>query len=99
MIAAGIGATPFISILIGFIYKLRFNEEIKQKSISFYWIQRDYEKTEFINNLLDEINVENKNNLFEINVFITSAQQRYDFRYIFILINFVVLFLLQMPWN
>lgn len=53
---------------------------MKHKSITFYWIHREYEKTNYLNNILEEIAVEDKNRVFEINIFITCAQQRYDLR-------------------
>ncbi len=72
--------TPFSSILIGLLYKLKKREVMKHKSISFYWIQREYEKTFYLKNILEEISVEDVKRLFEINIFITCAQQKYDMR-------------------
>jgi predicted ferric reductase len=82
-VAGGVGVTPFVSILISLLYKLKKGENLTHKSVSFYWIQREYEKTDYINNILEEIAVEDKNKLFDINIFITSAQQRFDFRYFY----------------
>ncbi len=79
-VAGGVGATPFSSILIGLLYMLKKGETMKHKSITFFWIQREYEKFDYLNNILEEIAVEDKNRLFEINIFVTSAQQKYDFR-------------------
>jgi len=59
---------------------LKKGEKINHKSISFYWIQREYAKADYLNNILEEIELEDKEKLFEINIFITSAQQKYDFR-------------------
>ena len=42
---------------------------MKHKSISFYWIQREYEKTDYLKNILEEIAVEDVNRLFDINIF------------------------------
>ena len=69
-----------MNYIISLLYRLKKGEEIKHKSISFYWIQREYEKTDYLNNILEEIAVEDRNKLFEINIFITSAQQKFDFR-------------------
>jgi NAD(P)H-flavin reductase len=79
-VAGGVGATPFSSILIGLLYQLKRGENLKHKSVTFYWIQREYEKTDFLSNILEQLAVENKNGIFEINIFITCGQQRYDFR-------------------
>lgn len=83
-IAGGVGATPFSSILIGLLYKMKRGEDLKQKSVTFYWIQREYEKTDFLSNVLEQIAVENRQGTFEINIFITCGQQRYDFRSLFL---------------
>lgn len=79
-VAGGVGATPFSSILIGLLYQLKRGENLKHKSVTFYWIQREYEKTDFLSNILEQLAVENKNGIFEINIFITCGQQRFDFR-------------------
>jgi len=79
-VASGVGATPFSSILISLLYQLKKGEVLKHKSITFYWIQREYGKTDYLNNILQEIILEDKNKIFEINAYITGAQQKYDFR-------------------
>lgn len=79
-VAGGVGATPFSSILIGLLYKLKTGERIIHKSITFFWIQREYEKFDYLNNILEELAVEDKDKLFEIDIFVTCAQQKYDFR-------------------
>ncbi len=78
--ASGVGATPFSSILISILYQLKKGEKLNFKSISFYWIQREYCKTDYLNNLLEEIVVEDKEKICEVNIFITGAQQKYDCR-------------------
>lgn len=79
-VAAGVGVTPFSSILISLLYQLKKGEKLHHKTISFYWIQREYAKADNLNNILEEIAQEGKEKLFEINIFITCAQQKYDFR-------------------
>jgi len=74
-IASGGGITPFSSIVTNLLYKLKKGEKIKHKTISFYWIQRDYSKTDYLNNILEKIAQEDKEKLFQINIFITCAQQ------------------------
>jgi predicted ferric reductase len=82
-IASGVGATPFSSILVSMIYNLRKNKAMTFKSLSFYWLQRQYGKTDYLGELLEELQREDKTGkLFDINVFITGAQPKYDLRYI-----------------
>ena len=59
---------------------MKKRENLKHKSITFFWIQREYSKTDYLNNILQEIIHEDRDRLFEINIYITGAQQKYDFR-------------------
>ena len=79
-VASGVGITPFSSILISLLYEMKKGEQMTHKSITLYWIQREYSKTDYVNNVLAEIIEEDKNKIFETNIFITGAQQRFDFR-------------------
>ncbi len=79
-IASGVGVTPFSSILISILYQMKRNQGLKHKSVSFFWIQREYSKTDYINNILRELSHEDRDKLIEINVFITGAQQKFDLR-------------------
>jgi len=79
-IAAGVGVTPFSSILISLLYKLKKKEKLEHFSISFYWVQREYSKADYLNNILEEIAKEDKEKIFDINIFITCAQQKFDMR-------------------
>jgi predicted ferric reductase len=83
-VASGVGVTPFSSILISMLYQLKKGETLPYKAISFFWIQREYCKTDYLNNILEEIEIEDKNKLFDINIFITGAQQKYDCRSLFL---------------
>jgi respiratory burst oxidase len=79
-VAQGVGVTPFSSILLSLLYEMKRGNKIQHKSISFYWIQRDYAKADYLNNILEEISKEDKNKIFDINIFVTCAQQKYDMR-------------------
>jgi len=79
-VSSGVGVTPFSSILMTLLYQMKKGEKLPQKSVSFFWTQREYSKTDYINNILADIVNEDKDNIFDINIFITGAQQKYDFR-------------------
>lgn len=79
-VAQGVGVTPFSSILLSLLYSLKRGQPLKHKTISFFWIQRDYAKADYLNNILEEISKEDRNKVFDINIFITCAQQKYDMR-------------------
>ena len=79
-VASGVGATPFSSILISLLYQIKKGIKLNHKSVTFYWIQREYSKTDYLNNILEEIIKEDTDKIFDINIYITGAQQKYDFR-------------------
>ena len=80
-IASGVGATPFSSILLTMLYQIKKGEKLKHRTVTFYWIQREYGKTDYLTNILQQINTYDREGIFEINIFITGAQQKYDLRY------------------
>lgn len=49
-----------------------------------FWIQREYNKTDYFNNIIKDIIAEDKERIFEINVFISGAQQKNDVRLVLI---------------
>eukprot|EP01102_Stenamoeba_stenopodia_P013604 TRINITY_DN4438_c0_g3_i1.p1 TRINITY_DN4438_c0_g3~~TRINITY_DN4438_c0_g3_i1.p1 ORF type:complete len:560 (-),score=66.87 TRINITY_DN4438_c0_g3_i1:1030-2709(-) len=74
LIGAGIGVTPFASILRSVIINMRANREITLKNVYFYWICREYVAFEWFRDLLKEIEDEAKQRGFalKINIFFTG---------------------------
>ena len=79
-IASGVGATPFSSILMSLLHMMRKNEAIPFKSLSFYWLQRQYSKADYLNDILGDVLKHDKKKIMDLNVFITGAQPKYDLR-------------------
>ena len=80
-IASGVGATPFSSILVTLLYMMKNKEKpLSFKSLTFYWLQRNYSKVDYLNDILGQVIAEDKNNIIEVNVFITGAQTKFDLR-------------------
>lgn len=78
-VASGVGVTPFSSIMITLLYELKKTEtKLPHKSVSFFWIQRQYNKTDYMNNIFKDIINEDKERIFDLNVYITGAQRKYD---------------------
>jgi len=80
LVGAGIGVTPFASILKSILYKLKSGAThlMKVRKVLFYWICREKEAFEWIANILKEIEWELRENLnlpdfLEINTFLTGA--------------------------
>jgi len=72
LIAAGIGVTPFASILKSVRYKIELQGQSKVEKVYFYWISRDKNAFEWFNDLLAALEQENVNNFLEINVYLTG---------------------------
>ena len=78
LIGAGIGVTPFASILktIRFKMEKKANNEdskpTKIKKVHFYWINRDKEAFEWFSDLLQALERQNIDNFLEINVYLTQ---------------------------
>ena len=94
-IASGVGATPFSSILISLLHMMRKNETIPFKSLSFYWLQRQYSKVDYLNDILGEVLKYDTQKIMDLNVFITGAQPKTDLRYSFHLDRFYLLMVLN----
>jgi predicted ferric reductase len=76
LVAAGIGVTPYASLLKHFKHMLRHPEKhhrkLKVKRCFFYWINRDKGSWEWFSELLDELEHEFPN-FFEVHTYMTGA--------------------------
>jgi len=75
LVAGGIGATPFSSILKSIRYKIDITGATSIKKVYFYWISRDKNSFEWFNEILAALENENTNNFLEINVYLTQAMR------------------------
>jgi predicted ferric reductase len=81
LIAAGIGVTPYASLLKHMRYRLRQGRSMKIKRVYFYWINRDKGSWEWFSDLLDELEEENPD-FFEIHTHMTGELKAEEVRYI-----------------
>lgn len=75
LVGAGIGVTPFISILksISIRMKAKSSDEINSMSISFFWVCRDQQEFNSFQDVFDELlNDSSLNNRLEINSYTTG---------------------------
>jgi len=80
LVGAGIGVTPFASILKTIRHRLEQRsknqvekgKEITIKKVHFYWINRDKESFEWFSDLLQDLERQNIDNFLEINVYLTE---------------------------
>eukprot|EP01100_Stratorugosa_tubuloviscum_P008859 TRINITY_DN3702_c0_g1_i1.p1 TRINITY_DN3702_c0_g1~~TRINITY_DN3702_c0_g1_i1.p1 ORF type:complete len:583 (-),score=217.16 TRINITY_DN3702_c0_g1_i1:141-1889(-) len=75
LIGAGIGVTPFASILKSVRNILKSRDEQKLKKVYFFWICREYKAFEWFKDLLKEMEITSKEhgNFLEINIFLTGT--------------------------
>ncbi|RKP11573.1 NADPH oxidase B [Piptocephalis cylindrospora] len=79
LFAAGIGVTPFASILKSIWYRIHYPDgsgsmgrSMRLKKVHFYWICRDYQTVEWFQDLLRALEEEDKDGLLEIQVYLTG---------------------------
>lgn len=82
LVAAGIGVTPYASLLKHMMYKLRQGKKMKIKRVYFFWINRDTGSWEWFSDLLDKLEDE-RSDFFEIHTHMTGALKAEDVRRIF----------------
>lgn len=81
LIGAGIGVTPFASILKSMLYRSQHGSSgMRLQKVHFYWLNREQKAFEWFVELLSRIETEDTNNLFDINLYLTGAQQKSDMK-------------------
>ncbi|WP_041232988.1 EF-hand domain-containing protein [Cylindrospermum stagnale] len=81
LICAGIGVTPFASILKSILHRNQQNPaKMPLKKVHFYWLNREQKAFEWFVELLSKIEAEDTNNLFDLNLYLTGAQQKSDMK-------------------
>jgi len=72
LFAAGIGVTPFASILKDIRYQLQTDENCQLARVHFYWTNRDRSAFEWFTELLATLEKNNINNFLDINIYLTG---------------------------
>lgn len=81
LIAAGIGVTPFASILKSILHRHQTEpEKINLKKVYFYWINREQKAFEWFVDLLSNLEAQDIDHLLDINLYLTGAQQKSDMK-------------------
>ncbi|XP_077992197.1 dual oxidase 1-like [Glandiceps talaboti] len=78
LIGAGIGVTPFASILKDVVYQpsVRF----RCKKVYFLWVTRTQRQFEWMMDILRDVERHDENNLVDAHIFITQFYQKFDLR-------------------
>lgn len=81
LIGAGIGVTPFASILKSMLYRSQHGSSgMRLQKVHFYWLNREQRAFEWFVELLSKIEAEDTNNLFDMNLYLTGAQASSDMK-------------------
>jgi predicted ferric reductase/Ca2+-binding EF-hand superfamily protein len=81
LIGAGIGVTPFASILKSMLYRSQHGSSgMRLQKVHFYWLNREQKAFEWFVELLSKLEAEDINHLFDINLYLTGAQQKSDMK-------------------
>ena len=74
LVGAGIGVTPFSSILKSIWYKVINPQTVmKMRKCYFYWVCRDTQAFEWFQDLLEALEAEDVDNFLEIHMFLTGG--------------------------
>lgn len=74
LVGAGIGVTPFASILKTIWYRMNFNKSkpTRLSKVYFTWVIRDFGAAEWFHSLLHAIEEQDTQNRIEINIYLTA---------------------------
>ena len=85
LIASGIGATPFSSILTDLLFRIKNKEtEINYEEIDLYWMQRRASQFSWLCNVFNDLVKNETDKIFNFNIFYTNPNQKYDLRSFFL---------------
>jgi predicted ferric reductase len=73
LIGAGIGVTPFASILKSIVARHKGHEDVKLEKVHFFWLYRGQKTFEWFADLLEEIDAL-RIKLLELNIYLTDAK-------------------------
>lgn len=81
LVAAGIGVTPFSSILQSIRHRKRDGAGgIRLKKVHFFWLNREQESFEWFTELLSRLEEEDREGFFDFRIYLTGAQERTDLK-------------------
>lgn len=77
LIGAGIGVTPFASILKDIVHR---REQIQCKKVYFIWVSRTQYQFEWLMDTIKDYEKEDRNRVVNTHIFITQLYQNFDLR-------------------
>lgn len=80
MIGAGIGATPFISVLRHILYRSKNEKALELQKAYFYWVNRDQKNFRWFADTLTELTHDDPNHFLKIRTYLSQATNKNDVR-------------------
>jgi predicted ferric reductase/Ca2+-binding EF-hand superfamily protein len=76
LIGAGIGVTPFASILKSLLYRYRAGatHTMALRKVHFYWLNKSQDSFEWFTHMLAELEQADRDHLLDINIYMTGGQ-------------------------
>lgn len=79
-VGAGIGVTPFASILSNVLHSIRSSENRKTQKVYFHWVVRSRSEASWFTSLLDEVAMDDIREVLDLTIHITSMKSACDLR-------------------
>jgi len=86
LVGAGIGVTPYASILKDFVHKVKTDADFAVKKVIFFWICRSQRQFEWLVDIIKEAEQQDLDHRLEVHIFVTELNQKFDLRTIMLYI-------------
>nr|XP_022914641.1 dual oxidase-like [Onthophagus taurus] len=86
LIGAGIGVTPFASILKDIVFKSKIANNFRCKQVYFIWVAKTQRQFEWMVDILSKVEQNDSEEIVSAHIFITQFYEKFDLRTIFLYI-------------
>ncbi|XP_051545343.1 dual oxidase 1-like [Myxocyprinus asiaticus] len=80
LVGAGIGVTPFASILKDLVFKSSVKVKFNCKKIYFIWVTRTQRQFEWVSEIIREVEEMDAHELVSVHIYITQLAEKFDLR-------------------
>ncbi|KAA0724256.1 Dual oxidase 1 [Triplophysa tibetana] len=80
LVGAGIGVTPFASILKDLVFKSSVKSKFLCKKVYFIWVTRTQRQFEWVSDIIREVEEMDTHELVSVHIYITQLAEKFDLR-------------------
>ncbi|KAL2093373.1 hypothetical protein ACEWY4_010685 [Coilia grayii] len=80
LVGAGIGVTPFASILKDLVFKSSIKFKVQCKKVYFIWVTRTQRQFEWVSDIIREVEEADTQELVSVHIYITQLAHKFDLR-------------------